>query len=204
MLISSSVDFCHVNVLVAQSYPTLCNPMDYTPPGSSVHGILQVRILEPVAIPFFMGSSQLRNWTQVTCMAGRFLTTWAPRGSSSVVFSYWAPTPANQVAQMAKNLPAIQDTQFHSLSQKDPLKKERATHSSILACRILHTKVPGGLQSMVLQRVRYNWACHRQLGITTTSIVVHADDHSALSLVASAGLIPESRPSVSRQSLDFT
>ena len=40
-----------------QSYPTLCNPMDCSPPGSSVHGILQARILEWVAIPFSRGSS---------------------------------------------------------------------------------------------------------------------------------------------------
>ena len=41
-----------VKVLVAQSCPTLCHPMDYSPPGSSVHGILQARILEWIAFPF--------------------------------------------------------------------------------------------------------------------------------------------------------
>ena len=46
-----------MKVLVAQSCPTLCNPMDYSLPGSSVHGILQARILEWVAIPFSRGSS---------------------------------------------------------------------------------------------------------------------------------------------------
>ena len=44
--------------LVAQSCPTLCDPLDYSPPGSSIHGILQARILEWVAIPFSRGSSQ--------------------------------------------------------------------------------------------------------------------------------------------------
>ena len=43
-----------------------------SPPGSSVHGILQTRILEWVAIPFSRGSSQPRDWTQVSCIAGRF------------------------------------------------------------------------------------------------------------------------------------
>jgi len=43
-------------VLVTQSCPTLCDPKDCSPPGSSVHGILQARILEWVAIPFSMGS----------------------------------------------------------------------------------------------------------------------------------------------------
>ena len=56
---------------VAQSCPTLCDPVDCGPPGSSVHGILQARILEWVAISFSRGSSQLRDWTQVSRIAGR-------------------------------------------------------------------------------------------------------------------------------------
>ena len=46
-----------ISVLVAQSCPTLCNPTDYSPPGSSVNKILQVRVLEWVAISFIRGSS---------------------------------------------------------------------------------------------------------------------------------------------------
>ena len=49
-----------------QSCPTLCNPMDCSPPGSSVHGILQARILEWVAMPSSRGSSQPRDWTHVS------------------------------------------------------------------------------------------------------------------------------------------
>ena len=56
---------------VAQLCPTLCDPVDYSPPGSSVHGILQARILEWVAISFSRGSSQLRDRTQVSRIAGR-------------------------------------------------------------------------------------------------------------------------------------
>ena len=63
--------------LVAQSCPTLCDPMDCNPPGSSVHGILQARILEWVAIPFSRGSSWPRDLTYVSCFAGRFFTIWA-------------------------------------------------------------------------------------------------------------------------------
>ena len=69
-----------VKMLVAQSCPTLCNPMDYSPPGSSVHGILQARILEWVAIPFSRGSSPPRDRTQClmfSTLAGRFFTTGA-------------------------------------------------------------------------------------------------------------------------------
>ena len=59
---------------VTQSCPTLCDPMDHT-----VHGILQARILEWVAVPFSRGSSQPRDQTQVSCIAGRFFTSWATR-----------------------------------------------------------------------------------------------------------------------------
>ena len=52
-----------VKMLVTQLCPTLCDPMDSSPPGSSVHGILQARILEWLAIPFSRGSSQLRDPT---------------------------------------------------------------------------------------------------------------------------------------------
>ena len=62
---------------VTQSCRTLCDPMDCSPSGSSVHGIFQARILEWVAISFFRGSFQPRNLTQVSCIAGRLLTIWA-------------------------------------------------------------------------------------------------------------------------------
>ena len=65
----------HFNCLVAQSCSTLCNPMDYKPPGSSVHGILQARILEWVAISFSRGSSQPRMKFSSPALAGEFFTT---------------------------------------------------------------------------------------------------------------------------------
>ena len=78
--------FMHVNVLVAQSCPTLCNPMDGSPPGSSVHGILQARILKWIAIPFSRRSSQPRDQTRVSCIAGRFFYCLSHQGSP---FSAW-------------------------------------------------------------------------------------------------------------------
>ena len=57
---------------------------------------------------------------------------------------------------MVRNLPAVQETQVQSLGQEDPLEKEMATHSSILAWRIPWTEGHGGLQSLGLQRVRHN------------------------------------------------
>ena len=67
-----------MKVIVAQSCWTLCNPMDCSPPGSSVHGILQARILEWVAISFSWGSSRQRDQTWVSWIAGRFFTSEPP------------------------------------------------------------------------------------------------------------------------------
>ena len=63
-----------ISLKLAQSCLTLCDPMDYT-----VHGILQARILEWLVFPFFRGSSQPRDRTQVSCIAGEFFTRWATR-----------------------------------------------------------------------------------------------------------------------------
>ena len=74
---------------VAQSCPTLCDPMDCSLSGSSVHGIFQARVLEWVAISFSKGSSRPRDWTQVSHIAGRHFTVWA---TSEVLFPqkvYW-------------------------------------------------------------------------------------------------------------------
>ena len=63
---------------------------------------------------------------------------------------------ASLVAQMVKNLPAVQETQVLSLGQEDPLEKGVVTHSGILAWRIPWTEEPGGPQSMESQRVKYD------------------------------------------------
>ena len=62
------------------------------------------------------------------------------------------------MAQMVKHLPVMWETQVQSLDWEDPLEKEMAVHSSILAWRIPWTVKPDGLQSMASQRVGYNWA----------------------------------------------
>ena len=63
---------------------------------------------------------------------------------------------------MVKNIPAKQETWVRFLSQKDPLEKEMATHSSIPAWEILQTEKPGGLQSIESQRVRQDKAAEQQ------------------------------------------
>ena len=67
---------------VAQLCLTLCDSMDYT-----LRGILQAKILEWVAFPFSKGSSQSRDWTQVSCIADGFFTSWATREDQTTVKS---------------------------------------------------------------------------------------------------------------------
>ena len=74
------------------------------------------------------------------------------------VFGDWFVCMASLVAQRLKCLPAMQETWVRSLGREDPLEKEVATHSSILAWRIPWMKEPGGLQSTGSHRVRHDWA----------------------------------------------
>ena len=78
ILFSSLIFALKVKVLVTQSCLTLCDPMDCSLPGSSIHGILQARILEWVAVPSSRGSSPPRDGIYVSyvpALAGRFFTT---------------------------------------------------------------------------------------------------------------------------------
>ena len=149
-----------------QLCPTRCYPMNCSLPGSSVHGILQARILGWVAFPFPRGSSQPRDWTQVSCIAGGFFTISATR---KAWFDSWynAGDPglipglgsspgegigyplqyswASLVAQMINNLPARQKTWVWSLGWENPLEEGMAAHSSILAWRIQWTEEPDKL-----------------------------------------------------------
>ena len=86
-LLSEIVEAQNQWVLAIQSCPTLCDPMDCSLPGSSVHGILQMRILEWVAIPFSRGFSWFRDWTSASCVScteGRFFPIWATREAPKI------------------------------------------------------------------------------------------------------------------------
>ena len=114
------------------------------------------RILEWVAYSFSRGSSQSRNQTKVSCIAGRFFTNWAITEAPDKregVYVY-----ASLVAQTVKNLPAMQKTWVQSLGWEDPLEEEMATHSNIPPWRIPWTEEPGEVQSIVSHRVRHNWS----------------------------------------------
>ena len=77
--ISSKDYFFLVKVKVAQSCLTLCDPVNCSPPGSSVHRIPQARILEWVAMLSSRGSSWPKDWTQVSYISGRFFIVWATK-----------------------------------------------------------------------------------------------------------------------------
>ena len=85
-----------VKVKVTQLCPTLCDPMDYT-----VHGILQARILEWVAFPFFRGSSQPRDWTQVSCFSGGFFYQLSHKGSPRIL--EWVAYPFSSGSSQPRN-----------------------------------------------------------------------------------------------------
>ena len=141
-------DFSHVQLFVMLWTCSL--------PGSSVHGILQARILEWVATPFSRESFQPRKEILISCVSciGRLVLYHQrqlgyPLGSLICVFLLpalylWV----SLVAQLVKNLPAMQKTWVQSLDWENSLEKEMATHSSTLAWRIPWTEEPGGLQSM--------------------------------------------------------
>ena len=72
------------NRSVSQSWPTVGDPMDCSPPGSSIHGIFQLRVLEWVSISFSRGSSWLRDRTWVSCIAGRRFYRLSHHGNSFI------------------------------------------------------------------------------------------------------------------------
>ena len=83
------------------------------------------------------------------------------------------------VAQMVRNLPAMQETWVQSLGWEDPLERRMATPSSILTWRITWTEEPGGLQSMGLQRVEHDWATNTHVCVRTHT---HTHTHMLISV----------------------
>ena len=114
-----------MKVKVTQSCLTLCDPMDYT-----VHGILQARILEWVAFPFSSRSSQPRNQTGVSCIAGWFFTSWAIREAHTnhTSLQFYVKTKMNMwqfYFQIFKEPPhTSQQSHFWAYTPKKPNLKE--------------------------------------------------------------------------------
>ena len=84
--------------------------------------------------------------------------------------TWWIYKLVPLVAQMVKNLPAMQETQVRFLGWEDPLEKEITTHSNILAWRIPWREEPGRLQSMGLQRTRHDWATNTCTFVSTFTL----------------------------------
>ena len=118
-------------------------PWTVSLPGSSVHGIFQARILEWVAISFSKACCDYPIfWT--TC-----LNEWH--------FGVLCQLGASLVAWSVKNLLTVQETWVWSLGREDPLEKQMANQSRILAWKIPWTEKPGRLRFMRSQRVRHDW-----------------------------------------------
>ena len=155
-----------------------CIPMDCCPPGSSVQGIFQARIPEWVAISSSKGFSL--PWDQifiscVSCFAGKFFTLWAIRETHSIIHGILNTYDTLEFVyiylglegfardSVVKNPPVKQEMWVWSLGWENPLEKEMATHSNIVAGRILWTKEPGRLQSMRSQKSDMTyWLNHHQ------------------------------------------
>ena len=157
-------------------------PHGLQPTRLSVHGILQARILEWVAMPSSRGSSQPRDWIQVSHIVGGFFTIWATREAHSIIYynifslysmtngrRRWHPTPVLLPGKSHGQRSLVgcspwgrwgSDTTewLHCHFSFHALEKEMATHSSVLAWRIPGTGEPGGLPSMGPHRVRYDWS----------------------------------------------
>ena len=135
---------------------TLCNLI--------VHGVLQARILEWVAFPFSRGSSQPRDWTLVSHIAGEFFTSWttreAPEYWSGLAYPFFGRSsqPRNQtrVSCIAGNEESACNA--GNLGWEGPLEKGKATHSSILAWR-----TPWIVRSMGSQSVGRDWVTFTSL-----------------------------------------
>ena len=126
--------FPKVKVLTAQSCPTVCDPVDCGPPGSSVHGILQARTLERVATPFSRGSSPPRDRTWVAHIAGRFFSVWATR---EACFSILSPVPTVTAVLwifVCQGLSWIRADRFTSSIVKSAC-------SSVKKCKPYHSKL---------------------------------------------------------------
>ena len=125
----------YVCVLVAQSCPTLWDPMDYSPPGSSVHGILQARILEWGAISFSRDLLDPRiepRFPWSPAVAGRFFTVWAP-GKPQCISTWMLSSPwPSLVHKMEIFIQALR--QFFTLPNYVMLSVGSITSDSFLSC----------------------------------------------------------------------
>ena len=140
--------------LVTQSCLTLCHPMDCSPPGSSIHEDSPGKNIWVSCMPSSRESSQPRDQTGVSRIASVF-----PGGS--------------EVKASTCNAGGLGS----SLGQEDPLEKEMATHSGILAWIIPWTEEPSGLESTGSQRVGHDWATSLSLSFSHCRQILYHLSH---------------------------
>ena len=147
-------------MLVTRSYPALCDPVDSGPPGSSVRGILQARILEWVAMPFSdlpdpgieLESPTLQILYRLSHQGSPEFVSSCPKLKMKVLFPRW-----RSGKESTSPVQEMQEIWVWSLSREDPLEKKMASHSNILPWKIPWTEKPGRLKSIGSQRVGYDW-----------------------------------------------
>ena len=143
---------------VAQSYLTLCDPLDCSPQGPSVHGILQARILEWVAIFSSRGSSQARNQAQVSCIGRRILYCWATSEGDDAPFSFLI-LPVKQPSSLSS-------LQFITLINSDKHRSVQLSCSvvpdSLQPCGLQHTRLPcpSSTPGACSNSCPLSWWCH--------------------------------------------
>ena len=136
---SSNYSIYNMKMLVTQSCLTLCDHMDCSPPGSSVHGILQARILEWVANSSSRGSSWPRDWTHISCIEGRFFTIWSTRE--------WASIPILRNSSCTLKAQQIDRLEFYL----------RWKHHAGRIARDTAPELEGWVPTMLLLAVRLTW-----------------------------------------------
>ena len=114
--------------LDVKSYQTLWDPMDCSSPGSSVHGILQARVLEWVAISVSRGSSKLRNQTQISLIEGRCFTIWPTREATNVLYSQSTEVQFSSVTQSCLTLCHPMDCSMPGFPVHHQLSELAQTH----------------------------------------------------------------------------
>ena len=108
--------------------------------------------------PVRKGNWRASGWASIKFPTGSLLEFPGKQDMTLNLVNVFCYLGASLVAQRLKHLPAMRETWVRSLGWEDPLEKEMATHSSILAWRIPWTEEPGGLQSTGSQRVGHDWA----------------------------------------------
>ena len=122
------------DTVLSCSVMSLCNPLDCSPPGSSVHGIIQTRILEWVATSSSRGSSWPRNWThvfRVSCLSGEFFTRWAiweAQADISAGLKYTSRILANHCKHLWSSVPSL--WHYVSLGNTPSPQKRPSSNSS--------------------------------------------------------------------------